>query len=307
MRVSADVIRLLRALFQRADWPRVDEALASAIRPHGLGPFAYAESVRQGAPAAILRRDWVSNATSVRKVPDLGDIDVIRWKGIDYASSLYEDAAERPMGDVDLLVREKDFAPARERLRLLGYEDALVQVGVAAHPQHYAAQLVCEGHHVDLHRSVRQAMRASVDYDGVFARSQSGRLDPFDRIIFHTAHMAAHEMMVPLIALVDLEKMIAATPLSAALFERAREHGLLRPLHAALETRAELFGWPFRRSLQPGIHAIVKGARVPRALQLARKAALLDSPRNAARFVLYALRAASEKKPTASGKTTSSA
>ncbi len=301
------LIAAVRALFARGPWPSIDPGLAQALDRHGLGAHVYAEGHRRGLPVAVLRRSWMTSAARRHERAGrevlfaLRDLDCIAWKGLDYAHRLYPDPAERPMGDHDLLVRERDFRIARERLAALGYTDALVQRGVAAHPAHYAAQLVRDDHHVDLHRSVRQAVRASIDYDAIFRRAERGILfgesvrflAPHDRLMLHVAHLAAHELLVPLVAYVDLERLIAETPVSPALFAEAKAFGLRRPFEAVLAARADLFGWPSRRGLRPSLRAIAAGRRPSRPVQLLRKAALFDSPRALLRFGLYALGAGS--------------
>ena len=49
-------------------------------------------------------------------------IDVLPVKGIVTAHALYEDVADRPMGDIDLRLRKRDFSRALEAARAMGWE-----------------------------------------------------------------------------------------------------------------------------------------------------------------------------------------
>lgn len=302
----------IRAAFGRAPWPTFDRDLVQALHRHGLAAFAYARLGEQRAalPAAIrdeLRAAVMANlhAEQTRAEPlacvlrALAAIPAIAFKGLDYAYRLYGDPSERPMGDHDLLVPEERFEEALRALENIGYRSALDQRGVAALGEHYAAQLVRAGHHVDLHRAVRQKRRASVDYGAIAARSIVGDLrgtpirwlDPRDRVLLHCYHQAAHELSVPLVTFVDLELM---GPVDRVTLGRAEEYGISRPLLAALSLRDELFGFVprYRRPrVLPTPAEIVAGEPPSRALQLVRKACLFDSPRALARFAAYSARA----------------
>jgi hypothetical protein len=310
------VQRLLLAAFGRAKWPELDRSLVQVLHSHGLASFTYAALARQDALSQVNRsiRDELRASVMAnlhydqRRAAPLADalkvlasaaIPAVAYKGLDYAHRLYADPSERPMGDHDLIVPAARYSEAIERLEGIGYRSALVQSGVAALSGHYAAQLVRDGHQLDLHRSVRQQPRARVDYDAVIARSQLGSLratpvrwlDPRDRLLLHVYHQAAHEFSVPLITFVDLELML---PCDRVALERARVYGIERPLRFALALRDRLFGYVPRARVPrilPGVEEIVEQRKPTRAVQLARKAWLFDSPRHLARFAVYALSA----------------
>jgi Uncharacterised nucleotidyltransferase len=307
MQVARTVLQCVRALFQRGEWPFIDEPLARALDAHGLSALVHAAQPEEMSEEArrLLRKAWMTNAARSqqealrRALSALEGISVVAWKGVDVAARFYADPAERPMGDHDLLVRERDFDTALSKLHAIGYRSALEQTGVAAHPGHYAAQLVFKGHALDLHRSVRQTVRASIDYNAVFARAETTvimgasvlTLEKTDRILFHAAHIAGHELHVPLIAFVDLERMLEETPVSPSLWHRAQTYALHRALTAVLGARARIFGWPHRDSLQPSANAIATQRRPPRALQLLRKFALLDDAPHRLAFLRHAVEA----------------
>lgn len=305
-------MQLVRAAFGRGDWLQAERwrrlpELAPLVHQHGLAAFLFSRGPAQ-VPDAVLRSWRAEIATNLasfarqqralqrvlQALQVAPAIPVIGWKGVDYAARLYADCALRPMGDHDLLVPEDRFADALSRLTALGYRAALKQAGVARAAQHYAAQLIADGHAIDLHRSVRQAVRAAVDYRAVFARAQPGEgcqwLDPRDRVLFHVAHMAGHELNVPLIAWVDLELLLQACPLDAELLGRAQQFHLARALDAALSLRSAVFGWGGLSAsrLLPKATEVASRAQPPRALQLLRKAALFDAPADLLRFAGYA-------------------
>ena len=219
-------------------------------------------------------------------------------KGLDYASSLYADPALRPMGDHDLLVREQDFAHAYEALCEVGFKEAVTQTGVATHPQHYAAQLQRDGYSLDLHRAMRQRIRAEVDYEAIFAESQQ-RSDglrvaaPPHRAILHCLHMAGHEFCGPLVSYLDLSLMMSneATGLIA------RRWRVEHAWRGALRQQARLLGEPLPHafvgeSLLPKLDRLTNpSVRQFRPLQLARKLVLLDDGRHRLAFARYAARA----------------
>jgi hypothetical protein len=53
-------------------------------------------------------------------------VDVLPYKGVALAETVYGDIALRQAGDIDLLIRPQDFARARKSLRELGYQPHLL-------------------------------------------------------------------------------------------------------------------------------------------------------------------------------------
>jgi hypothetical protein len=300
-------VDVLRATFGRSAWPVVQDL--PQLQAHGLAAFVYASMARSDTLSHQPRRDALRLAvmanlhTEQQRQPHLLDvlrtlrgIPVIALKGLDYAHRLYRDPAERPMGDHDLLVPAKHYEQALARLLEKGFASAIVQQGVAALPLHYAAQLVRDGYHLDLHRSLRQVQRTTIDYDAIFSRATASDLmgepvlflDPVDRILLHVYHQAAHEFCVPLITFVDLELMLTESP---ALITRAKAFGISRALNHALFLRDQLFrfvGHPPVSRLLPTMEEVITQTRPSRALQLLRKALLFDSVRSLAQFSRYA-------------------
>lgn len=298
------VVAAFRALVGEGPEPLPSEPLAAALIAHRLAPYAYSRFSAAWQPllrpalaetfaAAHVRAPLLAHALAA--IAAQGDIAVVALKGLDYAQSLYGDVALRPMGDHDLLVKQRDYPRAHAALLAAGFKDALVQTGVAAHPQHYAAQLICEGYGLDLHRAVRQSVRAEVDYEAVFAQA-TPRADgvlipaPQHRVLLHCLHMAGHEFCGPLLSFLDLELMESDDETRKLAKKWRVEHAFV----AALRLRARLLGQRVPRvflgdSLLPSIARLSDPSEAQsRALQLARKLVLLDDWEHRLAFGRYA-------------------
>src|SRR5690554_3635309 len=94
------------------------------VRRLRLGPMAYTLGVTR------FKRDFIESALVGEKQGQMlarvlealraADIDVCRLKGCAYVGDIYSDPAERPMGDMDILVRTGDMASAMSVLGTLG-------------------------------------------------------------------------------------------------------------------------------------------------------------------------------------------
>ena len=141
-------------------------------------------------------------------------IAVILLKGISYAGWLYPDAAERPMSDVDLLVRPGDHARATELLvAALGYRHA--GPAIQRSPRHHAITLKRPQAAVDLHRDPAQRGRIAIPLRrcGHARRRRRGSRAPSgsildDDLLFHAANLARHDLIVPAISFVDAGRML---------------------------------------------------------------------------------------------------
>lgn len=293
-----------RALAGRGEVPSPSASLAAELVVHGLAPYAFSRfgdgwrPLLRSALAETFAASEARRPHLQRAIAALGDIQAIALKGLDYASSIYTDPALRPMGDHDLLVRDEDYPRALSTLVAAGFREALPQVGVARHPLHYATQMLCAGYALDLHRAVRQAVRADVEYASVFASAApraDGLLtaDPRHRVLLHVMHMAGHEFCGPLVRFLDLTLM----PIDDATRELAKRWHVAHPLQAALRLRALLLGerapHAFTgQSLLPSLARLCDPAhKQRRPVQLARKLVLLDDWRHRFAFARYALAA----------------
>jgi hypothetical protein len=195
---------------------------------------------------------------------------------------IYEDPAERPMSDVDLLVPPHLHARAERVLRRLGFW----RVGSPRQQSrlHHAVGYKRKGASIDLHRSIVQPWRSRVDVDALWQRAvpiSAGlwRLDPVDEAVIHLGHIARHELMVPVINYVDAARLLDRVD-RAAVEERARAFRLGRGVHAALAmTDAITRGAPLAGRVLPSMQEVFAYGRVWRPLQVLRKALLVDGPR----------------------------
>lgn len=277
---------------------RIDTAL---LQQHHLAPLAY----RAGWPgmeqyfarSAImweLRRPILEQA--IGAIVGAG-LRVARIKGVAYATRIYRDPAERPMGDIDLLVPASEHAEAQATLERLGYRARASRVERSRF--HHATTLERDGAAIDLHRAIVQPLRSRVDSAGLWSRAQPDpaggyRLAPVDEALIHLVHMARHELMVPLINYVDAARLLAGVT-RTSVRERAREWRVSRGVSAALSATDAFrdgndISWQYCRFYcLPDAGEIVRGTPPRRAVQLARKAALLDNPGRLAGLLAVAL------------------
>ena len=258
-----------------------------------LRRYVMASTARWAEIEVPLRDTLTALATQVELMP---------LRALDYAFSLYDARELRPFNDFDLLVRSDDFDRAAACLITLGFRTIHDARGVAGHQEHYAWQFVRNSLSIDLHRGIRQLVRAAIDYDAIWSHAApSQRLgvamkqpDPVDRTLLHVAHQAGHEFVGPLIAFADLELLLAQPRLDRReLHDRAAHYGLSRALHTALQLRSRLWGEPHAAAPWPGAWpSLARQAsasyRVFRPLQLARKLSLLDDWSYRLAFARYA-------------------
>jgi len=234
------------------------------VRRHGLAAMA----ARAGAGTY---RDELARATiewsriDVELAPVVtafvaAGIRVAAIKGVAYAKSLYDSPAERPMGDVDLLVQPADYSRAAAVLTSAGFVAGVSPV------LHHAHAWVRETFVIDLHRSIIAPGRSRIDLAAVWARMQPGwpdcaeRLEPTDALVFHLVNLARNRLRVPLIHVIDTERLCQQGDATTAI-ERARSWGLgrgaelaLRFCTSILEERAgRPAGW-----LGPSVHDAVE-------------------------------------------------
>ena len=254
-------------------WRALD-ALAEAQDLHGYLRAAVALSSMAPPPdlaAAWRRRDWedLGRGQLMRRellaaldVLGAADIPVILLKGAALCAARDEDWARRPMGDLDLLVREADAVRAVQALLAAGYHlvlghDELVErrrgpdlaALVAFHAQVTLLAPQPSGVVIDLHWHLydRPAYRYGQQMAGIWARAQAADLDgrpvrllsAADMTLHLAGHRAIHHPEWP--ALAGRWRYDLAVWLQthqgldwAGLADEARRMWLLAPLREAL-------------------------------------------------------------------------
>jgi hypothetical protein len=236
-------------------------------------------------------------------------IPVILLKGMALASEIYNNAALRPMVDLDLLVRREHLGAVRRILHDLGYR---LSPNPAGHPEQfdemYGGELefyVCDGQGgmaVDLHVHLfaiewyRRATRLG-DVDKLWAEARPlpafgenvWQLSPEDTLIALCVHMAVPEGFWGTIRrLLDIDWLVrrSAPPLDwDRLIARTRDFRVRMPVLICLELSERVFDTPvpaaevsrldvpnWRRSL---VHRLVDGQLGPSPTPIGRRAKYL--------------------------------
>ena len=302
----ADEVRALRVLIQILVSPPWPDEIALEAEPHEgiverhmLAPlcFRLGREVHRGQYVASVvasrERDaqW-QQASGVLLRAGCGALPI---KGMAYASTLYEDAALRPMSDIDVLVTPGGMRRALRALADIGYVVTGKLHGLSPAHHAIAVEHPDQALALDLHRSILPPARHRLRSRDVWRRARrdaAGRacaLDPVDETLLHFAHLGRHEFLVPAVNYVDAALLWArcSEPQRDTLRRRAQATGLSRCVRVGLallhalgdETQptSAVTSWPAITC-----DDIVAGAHPERLTQLLRKLALLDAPRDAA-------------------------
>jgi hypothetical protein len=238
-----------RVLLQGID----QDALAGWLVRHGLAPFAYSQcrhvltdlgdrlepaSLRVAA-CNTLRFHQLSQ---VLKCFQDASIPVVVLKGAALARGVYGDIVRRPMGDVDLWVRDTDMPRAADILRALGFRELIKDY------RPLALQALARGERqfrdtrgmVELHWSPfpgwLMCWTAAVDEAGVWERAEP--LDPEDGEV-----QREHRPNGGLVRLLSAEDMVIQLAAHLTVTHRVSE-GVVRGLmDIALTARARPVDW----------------------------------------------------------------
>jgi len=116
-------------------------------------------------------------------------IDVVVLKGAFLAQAVYEDAALRPMSDVDLLVRPQDLERAARAMRALGW----LQSPPVPEGGHQLPTFELAGVQVDLHWSIEDdAAPFRVDGGGLWQRAVPARLSQASALALSAEDLLLH-------------------------------------------------------------------------------------------------------------------
>lgn len=203
------------------------------------------------------------------------DIEVLPYKGIVIAETVYGDMALRQPGDIDLLIHVQDLPRIREALRGLGYTSHL-----PLSPREEAAYLH-SGYECTFDSSagrnlleVQWALQprfyaVGVDMNGLFRRSVpvtiAGRemktLCPEDLLIVLSLHAAKHAWG-RLIWLCDIARLMSHPDLNWAwINQQVREMGIVRILNVTILLANRLLNAPIPAAIEAGL-AVDPAARM---------------------------------------------
>ncbi len=235
---------------------------------------------------------------------DRHGLEIMPIKGMAYALMFGSGGPTRPMADVDFLVRERDFSNAVEVMKDLGYEERYFS-RASRSTNHNELAFVRNGQLVEIHRAFVVRGRISVDYESLFARSKPMEsegikcriMSPEDSFLYHCFHMGLHEFAVGgLRTVVELLDLLEKYPPDMELAtRRAKVWGTCRITWCAMRIArtcmpgkidpawVESFapGVLVRSLLQhlvvtPSLELMFSPGKLPRPVQLMRKALLLD-------------------------------
>lgn len=277
------LVALVAAILNGRTAP-ADPALPLAnVRRHLLAPLAHRAGV------AALRGEYIAAALHAERrdqllaeaLTALVGVPVMRLKGIAYVEHLYDDPALRPMTDLDLMVPADAFGEARSRLERLGYRDDGKRNQRS--PVNHAVTLRRRESAIDLHRSMVQVGRMSIDLPAVWreaipAGAGTLRPAPAHEYLIHLAHMARHEFTVALVSFIDADRLRARAGALDALanaWHLRRAHRILSSYLDALRAGTAIQPHPF-----PSTAELLRLTPPPRPLQLLRKLAIHDSVRD---------------------------
>lgn len=274
----------------------LDEPPATLVRAGHLGPIAYrmgfaAHRAEYAASAIVAGRRAALVAEIARAMRD-GGIPIALVKGIAYAGTIYPDPAERPMQDIDLLVRRHDLTAAIKVMTALRF----VRVGLprALSGYYHAVEFSRGGMMVELHRGIVQHGRTQMRVGDVWRRARADaaitgamRLDPVDELLFALLHIARSELAVPAVGYVDVARLWQRLDDADGLVlaDRVAEYRVARAV-AAVKSMTELL-----RDGRPGRPAVTGAAVLPstsevllarsprRSVQIGRKVVLTEGPR----------------------------
>ena len=210
-----------------------------------LGPVAYrsglSEHRAEYAASAVMAARRAALLDEVVAALRGRGVRVALIKGIAHAGTLYPDPAERPMQDIDLLIRPNQVPDGIRAVTAIGFEpagDARMMSG------YYHALTFARGDMMlELHRGIVQHGRTGLRMFDLWRRARpdeqvggAERLDPADDLLVTCLHIARHELLVPILSYLDVLRGRARLDDTGheALRRRAATYRVVRPLEAVL-------------------------------------------------------------------------
>jgi len=235
-------------------------------------------------------------------------------KGAEYAYRIYPRPQHRLYRDIDLLVPRERMQPVAARLLAHGLEAADIYGADGSVPSHHERSFRHGQLTIDVHHSFIQRARHDIDYEAVWSRRVPAivaeidcfRLSDADSIFYQAFSIAIHELHVPIIRYLDLQRMIVMNPAAfTEATENARRWHARRAFFAAVRQMELLFP---EMHVEPEIGTLVTqreretiesqvlpdpaeagrtAAPLARFEQVRRKAILIDDAWRRARFLGY--------------------
>ena len=236
-----------------------DARLLSAL-PQGFREALYVTFQDNALRSLVFERELerIIAAFAIERIP------LCLLKGLATGRLVYGSPAERPIGDLDLLVSFDDMERARRTLRGVGYESigwaGLDRVARWQHAFRSEMPMLCTrpdryGLVTELHWSLLEIPYyiQHIDMAGIWADStpasgHSGvRLpDPATLLIHSAAHLALHHSReLRLIWLLDLDRLARWDQMDwPAVLEKTESWGLGRAVHTALDVTRRWLATP---------------------------------------------------------------
>ena len=242
---------------------RLDAALADAGLRQGV-PAKARERLDASAIAIESSRTAVSYEMN-RILRALGPIGtpLVLLKGAAYLMAELPPARGRFVGDLDFMVPRAYIAEVEEKLRVRGW----VPAELSAYDQRYYREWTHEipplthperGTPIDVHHTIVPLTARYRPDAGALIRDALPLVDrrlrvlaPADMVLHSAVHLFNDESDKPLRDLFDVHDLLSQFGVRAGfwdeLLERARLHGLSRPLYYALRHASRLLGTPVPR------------------------------------------------------------
>ena len=169
------------------------------------------------ALGSLFRRQYELRRDAVLKFQRVvGGENFLLLKGADYSHRLYDKPEQREMTDVDVYVPKSSLDEVMKSLAAAGYSQVYTSYGKGFSPGYYEISFLIDAVHLEIHRSIGQQVRASIDYDGVWDRRQAFerngvkgfRLSPADMILIHAYNQAKDEFSTELNRYLDFYLML---------------------------------------------------------------------------------------------------
>ncbi len=222
------------------------------------------------------------------------EIDIALIKGCAFVGTIYPDPAERPMNDMDVLIRRPQLPDAVQLVQELGFQ----RVGFDRKmSDFYHATVFLRGDvMLELHRNIVQPYRTAIPIDDVWARTTldpvgvgERRLDRIDELLICAVHVARHELIVPAINYVDVARLWnrLTEEQRATMWSRAKAWRVARAVAAVFAMKDNLAtGSPdapnigLGSRILPTTTDVLLGTQPKRARQIAQKLLLAQGTRD---------------------------